>query len=306
MTLTFSTARLARLALVALGCGVLAAMSARAEVFASAQLSGFNVELIDLDPADGLAPSLDVVIAGNYSQLASVVFFEGASSQSLQLRGLRPFDALSADLAVPTVASFASIAGGGAEAPWQGALLRAEGWLLNLPGNGEAAPLRYFSAGVAASLSDIGGIFFLLGPNSAVTMTATAQVTVSKNFAAPVGSAIGEAVVAMAGLELSRPFYDNGMTVMERIDLIEDGGLLTRSTTVTAAMYNTSANTMPVALRAFVGIDGTSRIAAVPEPQAWALWAAGLAAVGGLSRRRAKPEPTPAARQVEDPHIRTV
>lgn len=303
MRLTFSTARLA---LVALGCGALAAMPARAEVFASAQLSNFKVELIDLDPADGLAASLDVLIAGNYSLLSSVVSFVSVSSESHLLRGLRPFDALSADLAVPTVASFASIVGGGAEAPWQGALLQAEGRLLNLPGNGEAAPLRYLSAGVSASLSDSGGIFFLLGSNSAVTMTAIAQVTVSKDFAAPVGSEIGEAVVAMAGLELSRPFFDNGMTVQERIDLIEDGGLLTRSTTVTAAMYNTSANTMPVALRAFVGIDGTSRIAAVPEPQAWALWAAGLAAVGVICRRRAKSDAKPAACKVEDPHVRTV
>ena len=272
--------------LFAMGLGVLAPTPATSAVHAAAQLSNFTLSLIDLDPADGLSPAVAVVSAGNFSELSNTVFFGSVSSQSRLLRGITPFDALAANLTVSTVASFASIVGGAAEAPWQGALLQAEGWLFNLPGSGVAAPLRYFSAGITASSSDAGAAFFLLGPYSAITMSATAQVTVSKDFAAPVGSTVGEAVVASAGLELSRPFVDNGMTVIERIDLNDAGQMLTRSATVTAAIYNHSANSIPVALRAFVGIDGTSQIAAVPEPKTWALWAAGLATMLALRRRR--------------------
>ena len=273
-------------ALLALGLGALTTTPAVAAVFASAQLSNFNIVLTDLNLGDGLSPMLSVLSDNNFSRLISAVVFEGVASQGGEPRGLRPFGALSANLAVPTLATFSSIVGGAMATPWTGALLHVEGQLLNLPGNGELAPYRYFTAGATAVEGVAGGPFFLLGPYSAITMTATAQVTVSKDFAAPVGSFMGEAVVAVASLELGRPSSENGMTVSERVDLIEAGQVLTRTAMVTAAIYNNSADTLPLTLRAFVSIDGNSRIAAVPEPETWAMWAVGLVAVGALSRRR--------------------
>jgi hypothetical protein len=273
-------------ALLVLGLGVAATLPARAEVFASAQLSGFNLELIDLDPADAWAPTLEVLGEDKYSQITNVVFIEAVGGQSETLRGLSAFGTVSSRVAVPGVSSFVSLAGGSGERPWEGATLRAEGRLLNVPGSGGLGPYRYFSGGGSAVMSKAYTPYFVLGPRTAMVFTATAQVTVSKDFAAAVGSLVGESVNAQAGLLLSRAFSENGMTFDERLDLIDAGGSISRHGTVTASMYNYSDQPVLVTMNASVGFNGTSQIAAVPEPGTWVLWAAGLAALGGLRRRR--------------------
>lgn len=283
MKLTF------RSSLLALCLGAAATTPVTAAVFASAKLSDFNITLIDLNPGDGVAPSVSLSGAHSFSRAINAVLFSGVASDSRDVNGLSAFGALSTNVAVPTVASLARVVGGGGASPWAGALLQVEGRLANIPGNGDAGPLRIFTASASGIETQPVSAYFLLAPYTAIVMTALADVTASKDFAAPVGSFVGEAVVAQAGLSMTRLNFTNGQTVQQRLDLTDLGQVLTRSFTVTAEIYNPTANAVPVDFRAFAGVDGISQIAAVPEPGTWALWAAGLAVLGALFRRRKLP-----------------
>lgn len=283
MTLKF------RASLLALCLGAAATTPASAAVFGSAKLSNFELTLIDLNPSDGVAPSVSLSGANSFSRIINSALFSGVASDGRDVNGLSAFGALSTNVAVPTVASFARVVGGGGTAPWEGALLQVEGRLANIPGNGDAGPLRTFTASASGIETQPVSAYFLLAPYTAIVMTALAEVTASKDFAAPVGSFVGEAVVAQAGLSMTRVNSTNGQTVQQRLDLTDLGQVLTRSFTVTAEIYNLTANAVPVEFRAFAGVDGISQIAAVPESGTWALWAAGLAVLGTLIRRRKLP-----------------
>ena len=275
-----------RTSLLALGLAVAASAPATAAVFASAQLSNFTLTLIDLNLGDGVAPSVSVSGANGFSRIINAVEFNGLASDSRDVRGLSAFGALSTNVAVPTVTSFARVVGGDAAPPWEGAVLQVEGRLANIPGNGEAAPRRTFTASASGIETQPVSAYFLLGPYSAIVMTALAEVTVSKDFAAPVGSYIGESVVGQAGITLTRGNFSNGQGVQQRLELTDIGQVLTRSFTVTAEIYNVTANAVAVDFRAVAGVDGISQIAAVPEPETWAMWVAGLVVLGGMVRGR--------------------
>ena len=280
-----------RTSLLVLCLGAAASTPATAAVFASAQLSNFTLTLIDPNLGDGVAPSVSVSDANSFSRIINSVLFNGLASDSRDVRGLSAFGALSTNVAVATLSSLAQVIGGSGAAPWEGALLHAEGRLANIPGNGEAGPLRTFTASASGIETQPINAYFLLGPYTAITMTALAEVAVSKDFAAPVGSFVGEAVIGQAGITLTKGHSTNGQSVQQRLALTDIGQVLTRSFTVTAEIYNLTANAVAVDFRAVAGVDGISQIAAVPEPETWALWAAGLAVLGALYRRRALSRP---------------
>ena len=280
-----------RTSLLVLYLGAAASTPATAAVFASAQLSNFTLTLIDLNPSDGVAPSASLFDANSFSRIINSVLFNGLASDSRDVRGLSAFGALSTNVAVPTLSCLAQVIGGSGAAPWEGALLQVEGRLANIPGNGEAGPLRTFTASASGIETQPISAYFLLGPYTAITMTALAAVAVSKDFAAPVGSFVGEAVIGQAGITLTKGNSTNGQSVQQRLALTDIGQVLTRSFTVTAEIYNLTANAVAVDFRAVAGVDGISQIAAVPEPETWALWAAGLAVLGALYRRRALSRP---------------
>ena len=250
--------RIARGALAAmLMAGVVPAM---ADATASAQLSNFGLQLIDLDPNDGIAPWIDL------TRLDSHAFAFGGNG-AFAADGTSVFGAVSADSAGAGTSATAAISGD----LLAGGVAHADASTL-------AAYAQAFINAGTFGMSPT----FTLSPHTELVFTGSADVAASIGA----GGGLSEADVELG---LSGPAPDFLFDHDYRSAIAFDGGAHGASSQGDLSVSFSNVGD--------VAVDGTfyvyvmaiaSNVPPVPEPANWALM---LGAMGGLAmalRRRAR------------------
>jgi hypothetical protein len=300
-------------ALVPAAVLLLAAPSAMAASTASVTFTGVSLQLIDLDPGDGITPSIG--FTGGPSRGDSSISFTrpGTSgNESATFTGLAgawspgdasvsgPFSAAAAVLAGDGTPSGSTLsATGAATAPDGGFCLPGDFGVNNCftaqAGYGSTVQPLGFSGGFTLSANTL--MVLSLGVDIAVSATGGGRTALFSDFFSISGDVASANVSLLAsgpgpsgsGFQSSNDsrflsanaFYDFG-----------SGSFIPTSDAYTGqvavSFTNLSSASLDGSLSLSVGVNGSAYGDAllVPEPGAWALMLAGLAAVAGVARRR--------------------
>jgi len=239
-----------------------------AEVTASVQVAGLAFSVVDLRPEDGVAPSISFF--GGPSFLQSTVAFSSLPGRSATLLGVGPFADLQSTITVETVRTRVFIDEGGG-APWSGATLYAEGYIADAANSN-----REFSSSVLSDRAFPGNANLLLSPYTQLEVTITATLFAAKTSGPFVGGNEFEVSVASATIGLRGPSFDNSRTASINLSIFDPAQTQTRTTTFSAFARNNTDQPMPLYFNVQAAVDGRSTVSVVPEPETWALWAAGI------------------------------
>lgn len=286
----------------ALALTVAAPLSAWAGATSTASLNGFTITLYDLNPGDGIAPSISFSISnGQYGSYARTTANDGtAGSQTGNTWSLQPFGPTSASSVVGLASASASLSGtlaGGSTLTAQGS---APGTTLLGYGTDYSAAAStgsdYYYGGLAFALSPdtlavFGGSYSLFAqttvgqvvspPFNYYSETATAGASISVNGTGPAGSGTQQS-------GQSQSLYASYQSTYDPVtgQFVYTGQTLSALNVPLAATFtNASASPISGTLVVSVSVNGNSRIlAAVPEPATYGLMFAGLAVL--LVQRR--------------------
>lgn len=242
--------------------------SRASEVSTSVTMSNFRIELIDLDPSDGITPQFAFLWpVGSTSPIADSQVIDGSTSPFTKIDsfqyGSSLFGSASSSAATATASAKSSISGDGTLG---GTVLHAE-----------ASIPQYRSTDSFTTLATLFSSFdaFRLTAHTAAVLTADVQL----DLVVPEGSAC---CYSEASLSFGDPTGGNQFPVtgagIQRVDTSHD--MLTLQTEIS----NLKDETQIVDLSASVQA-GT--VAPVPEPSTSALLLAGLVAIGWARRRSA-------------------
>ncbi len=292
---------------------LLAATPAMAASTADVQVTGVSLQLIDLNPGDGIAPS--VSFSGGASRGESAISFTrpgSSGSENATFTGLAgAWSPGSVGVAGGFGSAAASLSGGGMPT---GSSLSATGSATAptggfcLPGDTGFNNCFAAQAGFSASVQPTGfSSSFTLSPGTLMVLTvdatlnasatgggrtaqfndffftngdgASANLSLSVNGAGPTGSGLQSS--SDSRFLSAFAFYDFGSGVF-----IPDSESFSGQLGV--SFTNLSSGTLEGSFTMNLGVSGTAYGDAllVPEPGAWALMLAGLAAVAGVARRR--------------------
>ncbi len=259
-----------------------------AKVDASATLSGLSLTLVDLNPGDGIAPSIQFLEFSGASVRTGVDDFStesdgpwGGSTEA------EPLATLNANWAKDFGQAFASTGNTGASASgsvsWPAAMTGYH--YLNF--DAEAAPLTSFSP-------------FLLSPGSQLVVSGT--VNLAASITAPEYQQAGDlyeyahaaAVFRIEGASEAAP---GGRQFTEWIQIVNaDNHWWSATDAFTGSFSGSFSNTTGDWLQGFMGLrvlaDGKAVagvppvLPPIPEPQSWALMLTGVAALGAWLRRK--------------------
>lgn len=280
--------------------GVLAAATAApamAAVSASASISDLTITLYDLNPLDGIAPTIswsnpsyDV----NYgtSTSASAYGPYGASNTYNYV----PFgEANSSAASIYNASANASIAASASPG--------APSWLYSASGSASAtAPNSSKGFNAAAQNGYFGSSIFSLSANTAVVFQAHASTQATASVGYDFLSGQNEYVSAQAFMSVNGSgasgngnqsssdstastiqnyYWGNGFPANSQ-----------SSVTLAGSFVNTSSASLAGAFQLGVNVSGSTNvvsaaaIAAVPEPENYAMFLAGLGLIGAMARRR--------------------
>jgi hypothetical protein len=256
-------------AALALGA-LLSAGSAFAGSTAEATLDSITITLVDLNPGDGIAPS--ITFNAGASRATSVVFqpfgvFDGNTAD-----GTGPWSDVEASTTLSLGRAVGSLQGAGPDG--SGATLRAFGQAAE-PGLPLGSAVQY-QAQVWAPYVAAGA--FVISPWTTVTISAEARLsTITQSSVASHDSAIAGAYL----------FLDDAGDVVS-LSCESLGGEQcsnAESHQLSRTFSNATGSSADVTFQAWAQAAGYSQAALVPEPAVSLLLLAGLGVVGGAVRR---------------------
>jgi hypothetical protein len=288
----------ARVARIASALAVLAATPALATSLATARMENFTYELRDLDPLDGIAPS---IVFGPGRSLAVVNAGKGGPLPLDFAYGESAFAPTAAALTQPDSSGSASVAD---SATGNGIDLVVSGRTDGTPGD----PGTYGALAHAAGV--LGETFYLtfeLSANTVVTFKATASVSARTTIGLRQVEGYGDATEyasasafifvrgpSATGTPNGRQDANDQLTAnvfsCGFAPLPCDGFSIEETGVPLAATFlNLTTAAMTGELNAYVSVNGVSHLPAVPEPAEYALLGLGLTAVTlrwGAARRK--------------------
>ena len=270
---------------------------AHAAATSSASFTDITFELIDLNPADMLAPTITFVTDSNSASYvhAEVSVFDpdnGTDGANLTKTGVRSTTSKSTNVNYGSALAGASVTGGNTTT------LSGEGEYTSVisamsASGGSGSPSAGGNASYNATAQLPYGWWsqnFFLGNNTALLITANA--TVSAENTVGFDGVYSESAYSSLSLSISGT-GPTGSGSQSFSDGISTGiwgwaGTDTQNRTMAAAFLNTSGGDLFGTLSMQASVSGSSSVVStpVPEPETYAMMLAGLGALGFIGRRR--------------------
>jgi len=259
-------------------------MAAKAENSAFATLETLTVQLLDLDPSDGVTPSITFlqdshIISGAYTYLPR-------GSEVKPEFGVHPWTPISSTSSTQWATSTASITG---PATAQDSTFSASG-RSNLPisGNLNINQAGYYARATSRPIDST--VNFSLSANTKIVVAATATIAGSASTSGITSYYNRDYASSVASLAVSSGEYASYDYIAHQLDTSVYGNpeSYVDSRTVTVSFSNATDYDVYGSLDVIAKIDGGAyaSASAVPEPTTTALMLAGLTAVGAIASSR--------------------
>lgn len=249
-----------------------------AAVQSEAYLSNLSVTLIDLDPLDGLAPSISFA-----SGLITSPLVRAGSAPLYDTHGSGLFAPLDVEIQTPTDRASATVSGPtfGADGSFRNAGMRVSALANDSGPNAFASPEAFVYAPYGG-----GGFTFSLSPNTQASFTATGSTSVTATVGADRQSGSAEASLFVIGVDRQSQYQTD--VAYSWLGESDQPGQDATSRALQVDFVNATGGWLGGDFQATVRVDGFTGAMAppVPEPSTWALMLLGAVAVGGVTRRR--------------------
>lgn len=258
-------------------------MAAKAANSASATLGPLTVQLLDLDPSDGVTPSI-TFLQESYVSSAAWTYLPRGSEVNPQ-SGDHPWAPISSTSSAQWAMSTTSITGPGTA---QGSTFSASG-SMNLP---ISRDLDYNFSGYFARATSRPIDYaesFILSANTRIVIAATATIAGSASTSGTTSYYNRDSASSVASLTVSNGEFLSYDYVAHLLDTSVYGNpdSYFDSRTITVLFSNTTGYDIYGTLDVVAQVDGNTyaSASAVPEPTTTALMLAGLTAVGVMASR---------------------
>lgn len=281
--------------LIGMAAVAVASWAAHAPVWAaassSATLGDLTIELVDLNPGDGISPSIS--FAGVATGASRAFNSDPFQHPDDEVFAAGPFVAFSVSTSTLHSASGASVTGG-APATLTGASTLIGTIMAGGYANGTSAFLGLDESGYSAS----GGVNYHLSTQFTVSANTLVLFSAAGTVAASVTTSYVDSpynyeyATAFADIRVEGPGASGGglQSSFDELGLFFDNlsgpNADTSSRSLAASFTNLTGSSMDGKFHAAVSANGVSYAAAVPEPSAYWLAAAGVAVLGMAARRR--------------------
>lgn len=281
-------------------------LPAHAVATSSATLGPLTITLFDLDPLDGIAPSLTFGNPYGYGSYADAYAYDSDPyGYDLQyVWGTTEFEPLSTSAATVMASATAVVSGSGDAA---GTMLTVTG---SAAGTMNTQPFSYQYSQYSATAYAPSYYYyssFSLSANTLLLVSATASVSGSVTSAFdPANGYQYESAYANTTLYLSGPgasgsgggsqSSSDGLSLSIGNATVYDAACVygycygpnsgADSRTLSVSFVNASGADLAGYFQAYANVSGTSYVQAVPEPETYAMMLAGLLSLGFLTRRR--------------------
>ena len=280
------------LSLIAAAVATLAAGPVFANSFASASLGPIRVTLFDMDVLDGVDPSISFGTTGDANDTAAHVFLYRSSPEDQHeqyTNGAVQWAPVSASVNTSWGGASASLVGASTLLSPNGMTLSASGSVNNPISVGYFSyDYAYFVAGVEAPSSKTG---FTLSANTAVMFSALSETTVSLSGPrtgsddAHAATTMGISGLGALGSGSQTASDDNYSDVDWNSSYLK----ASQSRRLGVSFLNLTNESMDGVFNTSVSASGgVYNIAAVPEPESYAMLLTGLGLMGAVARRRSK------------------
>jgi hypothetical protein len=253
-----------------------------AAVSSSAQMGPLRLQLFDLDPSDGITPSLQFTNMGSNTSLYTLATTPTPYAYDMQIEiGTTPWQPGS-------IAALAGVAQASAAIEGSGSAADTRLWAAGGAGNFDS-PYSFESARYSGSADAplMGGVF-TLSANTFAVLSGVAAVAASGTAT----TVLEEYAAATVHIELAG-LGGGGSGAQSAQDTLATGGYgsaqpfsFSSSRLLSVSFLNLTTDDLSGTLSLTANVSGYVYATPVPEPRSWALLLVGLTAVGWRARRR--------------------